>query len=57
MVLGLGVEVINGTKSEEHMKADMAGWKTWCEWVKGEEERMAWEGFIGRFRVFIGDEV
>ena len=57
LVLGLGLCIVNGTTSREHMEGDMAGWKTWNEWFGKKGNKAIWEDFMKRFRISIGDEV
>jgi hypothetical protein len=57
LVLGLGVCIVNGTTSREHMEGDLGGWNTWKEWLGKDGNEVVWEGFMKRFRINIGDDV
>lgn len=55
LVLGLGVTIVNGTKSKGHMKADMAGLVTWNAWIPKEDNVAVWEDLMGKFRTSLGE--
>ncbi|KAK8039207.1 d-xylose reductase II III [Apiospora rasikravindrae] len=56
LVLGLrGTSVLNGTKSEDHMRADIEGIKQIERWADG-EGRLLWESLLHVFKRKINEE-
>lgn len=56
-VLGLvgGVQVVNGTKSEEHMKEDLESLKTFKQWLLDPKNQASWDQKMMLFKSMIGD--
>ena len=49
-----GVTVVNGTKSEMHMREDMDGLRNWEEWVQEETNGVTWREWMHEFSRFVG---
>lgn len=56
-VLGLGdyMTIVNGTKSEEHMREDMQGLKRFEIWIAEPGNQLVWVQYMSHFKRYIGE--
>lgn len=47
--------IVNGTKSEEHMKEDMESLERFESWIAEGNNRKQWRGYMARFKEIIGE--
>ena len=56
LVMGLGnISILNGTKTEDLMKADLEGLKSWNLWSQKGGNKDKWATWTEDFKRFIGD--